>query len=133
MGRLGSDPEIRTLESGTSVANVNLATSESYTDKNGNKQEVTEWHRLEFWDPQAKIVHQYCKKGDLIFVEGKIKTDTWTDKEGQQRKTQKIRVITLQLMPKGLHAGTSAPKEPEPADMPKPSPVSDTVEDDLPF
>jgi single-strand DNA-binding protein len=132
MGRLGSDPEVRTLESGTLVANVSLATSESYTDKSGNKQEITEWHRLEFWDPLSKIVQQYCKKGDLLFVEGKIKTDNWTDKDGQQRKTQKIRVQALQLMPK---SSGSVPKESDPVDMPKSSstPVSEPVEDDLPF
>ncbi len=133
MGRLGSDPEIRTLESGATVATVNLATSETYTDKNGEKQEVTEWHRLEFWDPQSKLVQKYCKKGDLLFVEGKIKTDSWTDKDGQQRKTTKIRVLSMQFMPKSSNSKDPVPEPTESIPSINQTPSPSTEDDDLPF
>ena len=77
IGRLGKDPEVKTFENGTKVAKVTLATSEKYKDKTGNLVENTEWHNLEIWGDLAKIAEQYLRKGKLIYVEGKIKTDSW--------------------------------------------------------
>jgi single-strand DNA-binding protein len=98
VGNLGKDPEVRHLESGSSVANVTLATTESYKDKNGNRVDNTEWHDLEMWDGLAKIAEQYLNKGSSIFVEGKIKTDTWQDEQGNNRKRTKIRVLSMTML-----------------------------------
>ena len=75
LGRLGSDPEVRTLPSGGKVVTFSIATSENYTNKEGVKVEQTEWHRIELWDNQANVAEQYLKKGDLAYIEGKIRTE----------------------------------------------------------
>ena len=98
VGRLGNDPEVKHLEGDNVVANVSLATSESYKDKTGAKVEQTEWHSLEFWGTQAKIAEQYLQKGSQIYVEGKIKTETWEDKDGNKRYKTKIRVNSLTML-----------------------------------
>jgi single-strand DNA-binding protein len=98
IGNLGSDPEVRYLEQDRVVANVSLATSESYTDKQGNKVTQTEWHKLELWDQLAKIAEKYLTKGKQVYVEGKIKTDQWTDKDGNNKTTVRIRVNQLQML-----------------------------------
>ncbi|MCB9262734.1 MAG: single-stranded DNA-binding protein [Flavobacteriales bacterium] len=98
IGHLGSDPEVRHLDGGRTVANFNIATNESYVDKQGNKIEQTEWHRLELWDSLAKVAEKYLTKGRQIYVEGKLKTDKWTDKEGIERNTTRIRVLTFQML-----------------------------------
>ena len=77
VGNLGSDPELGTTNSGTPVVNLNLATNEKWTDKQGEKQEATEWHRLVFWARHAAIVPQYCGKGSKLFVEGSLQTRSW--------------------------------------------------------
>jgi len=98
VGNLGKDPEVRHLESGSVVANFTLATSETYKDKSGNRVEQTEWHDIELWDGLAKIAEQYLKKGRTVYVEGKIKTDSWQDEQGNNRKRIKIRGINLTLL-----------------------------------
>lgn len=98
IGNLGKDPEVRYLESGSVVTNVTLATTESYKDKNGNRVDNTEWHDLEMWDGLAKIAEQYLKKGSSIYVEGKIKADTWQDEQGNNRKRMKIRVLNMTML-----------------------------------
>lgn len=97
IGNLGSDPEVRHLSSGSSVANFNIATSESFT-KNGEKITQTEWHRIELWDGLAKIAEQYLKKGNSVYIEGKLKTETWQDKDGVSRTTTKIRGTNMTLI-----------------------------------
>ncbi|HYG37398.1 MAG TPA: single-stranded DNA-binding protein [Cytophagales bacterium] len=97
IGNLGSDPEVRHLSNGSSVANFNIATSESYT-KNGEKITQTEWHRIELWDGLAKIAEQYLKKGNSVYIEGKLKTETWQDKDGVSRTTTKIRGLNMTLV-----------------------------------
>ncbi len=104
LGRTGQKPEVRRLESGSVVAKLNLATTETYKDKNGNRIDNTEWHDVEIWDGLAKVVEQYVKKGDMIYIEGKIKTDKWEDKEGNPRKTVKIRAINMTMLSKGNSA-----------------------------
>ncbi|MGF1639048.1 MAG: single-stranded DNA-binding protein [Cyclobacteriaceae bacterium] len=105
IGNLGADPEIRNLPSGTSVANFNIATSESYT-KDGQKITQTEWHRIELWDGLARIAEQYLRKGSQVYIEGKLRTDSWTDKEGQNRSTIKIRGINMTLLGKPSDASS---------------------------
>jgi single-strand DNA-binding protein len=97
LGRLGKDPVVRRLDNGRVVANVTLATNDHYT-KDGQRLESTEWHNLEMWDKQAETAEKYLKKGSLLYVEGKIRTDRYTDAEGQERQTRKIRVNNFQMM-----------------------------------
>ena len=97
LGRLGKDPVIRRLENGRVVANITLATNDYYT-KDGQRMESTEWHNLEMWDKQAETAEKYMKKGNLLYVEGKIRTDRYIDAEGQERQTRKIRVNNFQMM-----------------------------------
>lgn len=98
IGNVGGDPEIRTLPSGSKVANFSLATSESYTDRNGQKQTQTEWHRIEIWDGLAGIIEQYVRKGDPLFVEGKIRNEKWTDQNGVEKSGVKIRGLSMQML-----------------------------------
>jgi len=86
VGRLGKDPEVRSTPSGTTVAKFSLATDERFTDKNGEKQERTEWHNIVAWGKLGEICGQYLKKGKLIYIDGSIRTDSWDDKESGQKK-----------------------------------------------
>ena len=86
VGRLGKDPELRSIPSGTSVAKFSLATDERFTDKSGEKQERTEWHNIVVWGKLAEICGQYLRKGKLVYIEGSIRTDSWDDKESGQKK-----------------------------------------------
>lgn len=97
VGNVGQDPEVKTFEGGE-VARITLATSETWKDKQGQKQEKTEWHELELWGGLAKVAGDYVKKGDKLYIEGSIKTDKWTDKEGNERKTTKIRVNKMTML-----------------------------------
>ena len=90
VGRLGRDPETRYTGGGQAVANFSVATDESYKDKNGEKQKRTEWHKIVVWGKQAEIAQQYLKKGSLIFIEGRIQSREWQDKEGQKRTSFEI-------------------------------------------
>jgi single-strand DNA-binding protein len=85
LGRLGKDPEVRQLEGNRKVAKFPLATSETYKDKTGQKVENTEWHSVEFWGPVVDVLERYVKKGDMLYVEGKIRTRSYEDKEGVKR------------------------------------------------
>jgi single-strand DNA-binding protein len=140
LGHLGADPEVKYLEGEKVVANLSLATSEAYQDRNGNRVEQTEWHDLELWDQQAKIAEKYLKKGSQIYVEGKIKSDKWTDEQGQNRKKMKIRVLSFTMVggkPEGMAAPTPTPgmsAMPSSAPAPTAPMVSlDEGDDDLPF
>lgn len=84
LGNLGNDPEVRTLESNNKVATFSLATSETYKDKQGNKQTATEWHNVEIWGKLADVVEKYLKKGSQVYLEGKIKYKSW-EKDGQKK------------------------------------------------
>jgi single-strand DNA-binding protein len=99
IGNLGADPEIRYANNGNAIANVNIATSESWKDKNtGEMVEKTEWHRVVFFRRLAEIVGEYLKKGSKIYVEGKLQTRKWQDKEGQDRWTTEIVVSDMQML-----------------------------------
>src|ERR1044071_8597760 len=99
VGRLGKDPEIRSTAGGTSVAKFSLATDDRYTDRNGEKQERTEWHNIVAWAKLAEICGQYLKKGQLVYIEGSIRTDSWDDKEsGQKRYRTEIVPQTMRML-----------------------------------
>lgn len=98
MGRLGADPELKTLSSGQAVANFNLATSENWVDREGQKQERTEWHRIVVWGKLAEICRQYLSKGRQVFVEGKLQTRSWEDQQGQKRYTTEIVASNIQFI-----------------------------------
>jgi len=107
IGRLGNNPEIRYTNTGTAVANFNLATSESWNDKTGQKQERTEWHRVVVWGKLAELCEKYLAKGRQCFVEGRLQTRSWDDKDGNKRYTTEIVANTVQFL--GTAAGASAP------------------------
>lgn len=97
LGNIGKDPEVRETKSGN-IANLTLATSEKYTDKNGQKQENTEWHNLVVYGKLADVVSKYVKKGDKLYVEGSITTRKWEDKEGNTRYTTEVKVRDLTML-----------------------------------
>ncbi len=109
VGHLGKDPDVKYLDQNRAVANLTLATNERYTDRNGNKVEQTEWHNLEMWDGLAKVAEKYLKKGSLVYVEGKIKTEEW-ERDGIKRYTTRIRVNTLNMLDKA--SGSTPPQTP---------------------
>ena len=98
LGNLGADPETRYLPSGEAVANIRIATTDTWKDKSGAKQEHTEWHRISFFGRQAEIAGEYLKKGSPVYVEGRIRTRKWQDKEGQDRYTTEIVGDRMQLL-----------------------------------
>lgn len=108
VGNLGRDPEVRYSPNGQAVANVTIATSESWKDKNtGEKQERTEWHRIVFWGKLAEIAGEYLKKGSQIYVEGRMQTRKWTDKEGHEKYTTEVVANEMQML--GSRQGQGAP------------------------
>lgn len=133
LGNLGRDPEMRYMPDGTAVATLSIATSETYKDREGNKQERTEWHKVSLWGKTAEIAGEYLRKGSQAFIEGHIRTRKWTDKEGQERYTTEIAGDRLQLIGgrrDGAEGGGSAPQHGGGA---SPAPVDDLEDDDIPF
>lgn len=99
VGNLGRDPETRYMPNGEAVTNVAVATTESWKDKNsGDKKEITEWHRITFYRKLAEIAGQYLKKGSAVYVEGRLQTRKWTDKDGVERYTTEIIADTMQML-----------------------------------
>lgn len=136
IGRLGQDPELKYTQAGAAVVNVSIATDTAWKDKDGNAQNKTEWHRLVFWRKQAENLSQYMKKGDRIYVEGKLMTRSWDDKEsGQKRYTTEVQVDNLQfLTTKAEREGAASAPVPEPPEPPADSPETNADQsDDLPF
>jgi len=148
IGNLGSDPEVRYLESGSAVAKFNIATTESYTNKSGERVDNTEWHRIELWEGLAKVAEKYLKKGNQVYIEGRIRTDSWTDKEGQQKTGVTIRANSMTLLggpgspasggesSGGYAAQSSAPRAQQSqrsSDPIPPSLAAGNDDDDLPF
>ncbi len=139
IGNLGKDPEVRYMPNGNAVANVTLATSESWKDKNtGETQEHTEWHRVVFFRRLGEIVGEYCKKGSKIYIEGKLKTRKWQDKNGQDRYTTEIVADQMQMLD-SRGGGTASFDNNRPAQnsapsssAPAPAPDAD-FDDDIPF
>ncbi|MBK7663269.1 MAG: single-stranded DNA-binding protein [Sterolibacteriaceae bacterium] len=144
VGNLGADPETRYLPSGDAVTNVRLATTESWKDKtSGEKKELTEWHRVVFFRRLAEIAGQYLKKGSPVYVEGRIRTRKWTDKEGQERYTTEIEATEMQLLGSRQGMGEAPPREHDegspvaPARKPAAPAASSSgfgdMDDDIPF
>jgi single-strand DNA-binding protein len=142
LGRIGQDPEVRSLPNGAKVANFSIATSDNYTNKEGVRVEQTEWHRIELWDNLANIAEQYVRKGEQLYVEGRIRTEEYTDKDGIARKAVKIRGTAMTLVsskPVGGDNSEAAPQaapRPAPAPAPSPAPEFDAPaegDDNLPF
>lgn len=100
IGRLGKDPEIKTFDNGNSIANFSLATNETYKDRNGEKQDRTDWHNIQVGIPGlVKLVQQYFKKGDVMYLEGKLRTREY-EKEGQKRYVTEVQAETIRFLPK---------------------------------
>src|SRR4051812_3649523 len=106
VGRLGQNPEVRYTPSGAAVANFSLATNENWTDKSGQKQERTEWHRIVVWGKLAELCNQYLSKGRQAYIEGRLQTREWTDKDGNKKYTTEVQAQTVQFL--GGAAGASA-------------------------
>ena len=98
VGRLGRDPETRYTGGGSAVANFSVATDETYKDRNGERQKRTEWHKIVVWGKQAEIAQQYLKKGSLVFIEGRIQSREWQDKEGQKRTSFEIVATNFRML-----------------------------------
>ena len=159
VGRLGNDPEIRTMPNGEAVANISVATSETWTDKNtGERRETTEWHHIVFYRRQAEVVGEYLRKGSQVYVEGRLKTRKWQDQNGQDRYTTEIQGDVMQMLDSRNagnqggdygYAPQSAPQQysqqpsyqsqptprqaTKPASAPQPEPALDSFDDDIPF
>jgi single-strand DNA-binding protein len=161
IGNLGKDPEVRYMPSGSAICNANIATTRAWKNKeSGDKTEETEWHRVVFFDRQAEVAGEYLKKGSSVYVEGRLKTRKWTDKEGVERYTTEIVAEVMQLLGSrqgmgggagsddeagaGGHSERSAPQQrsapasrPAAQAAPKPAPKSatgfDNMDDDIPF
>lgn len=148
IGRLGKDPETRYMTSGEAVTNATLATSENWKDKSGEKQEKTEWHNLVFYRRLAEVAGEYLRKGSQVYIEGKIQTRKWQDKEGKDKYTTEIIVNEMQMLggkPEGggnfeTAENQSAPARSAPAAKPaaRPAPAPskgafDNFDDDIPF
>lgn len=146
VGRLGKDPETRYMTNGEAVTNATLATSENWKDKAGEKQEKTEWHNLVFYRRLAEVAGEYLKKGSQVYIEGKIQTRKWQDKEtGKDRYTTEIIVNEMQMLGSKSGAGSfevvenqSAPAaRSAPASKPAAAPAAkgnfDNFDDDIPF
>ena len=129
VGNLGRDPEVRYTKGGVPAATFTVATSEDWKDKDsGQKQERTEWHRIIAWRGLADICGKYLRKGSQVYIEGKIQTRQWQDKDGVQRYTTEIVVQNMQML--GARRDESAPAPAMPTDVPEPS---NLPEDDIPF
>jgi single-strand DNA-binding protein len=142
IGRLGKDPEMRYTPDGSAVANFSLATSEFWTDKNGTRQERTEWHNIVAWTKLADLAKRYLAKGRQVYIEGRIRTREYDDKDGNKRRITEIianQMVLLGSRPEGLEAGGpptaqrgAPPTEPG---FSSPSGISDVeiTDDDIPF
>ncbi len=149
IGNLGKDPEMRYMPSGEAIANFSVATSENWTDKtSGDKKEATEWHRVVFFGRTAEVIGQYVKKGSKIYVEGRLQTRKWQDKEGQDRYTTEVRGDVMRMLDR--RGETSGPMDDAPAESRRPAAAKpqaaqgagsrapatsgfDDMDDDIPF
>jgi len=145
IGNLGRDPETRYMPDGGAVTNVSIATTESWKDKNGEKQEKTEWHRVAFFGKLAEIAGEYLKKGSQVYVEGRLQTRKWQDKDGQDKYTTEIVADRMQMLGSrqgmggeregggGEREGASRPAAAKPAAGKPAGSKFDDFEDDIPF
>ncbi len=132
VGHLGRDPELRYTPSGAAVANFTLATNEAWTDKSGEKQERTEWHRIVVWGKQAEIAGEYLTKGKQVFVEGSLQTREWNDRDGNKKQTTEIRAQRVIMLGRAEGRGAVAGRSDE-IDVEESAPQAQPGEDDVPF
>jgi single-strand binding protein len=133
VGHLGNEPEMRTMPNGEAVANIGVATSESWNDKNtGERREVTEWHRIVLYRRLAEIAGQYLHKGSQVYVEGRLRTRKWQDQNGQDRYTTEIQGDNLQMLGGGQSYSATQTQSPAKSVTP-PQPPQDSFDDDIPF
>lgn len=153
VGNLGRDPEMRYMPSGDAVASFSIATTDNWKDKNGQKQERTEWHRISMFGKQAEIAGEYLKKGSSVYIEGRLQTRKWQDKEGNERQTTEVVADRMQMlggrsggntyevMDDDFNQDAPAPRQSASASAPKQAPAQkpaggssfDDFEDDIPF
>jgi len=132
IGNLGKDPEIRTVPAGSKVANFNIATTEKYTDKQGQKVEKTEWHRVVMWRGLAEIAEKYLKKGHTVYIEGKLTTRSWDDPNGQKKYTTEIVGDQMQMLG-GKSSEGDGHSQSNASKLYNESQAPQAPEDDLPF
>jgi len=141
IGNLGADPEVRTLTSGAKVARIRIATSESYTNREGERVTNTEWHSVNLWRGLADIVERYLKTGNTVYIEGKLRTRSYDDKEGVTRYVTEIEADNMTMLG-GRNDGGQGQSQPKPQSQSQPKPQSspapadggtDSDDDDLPF
>ncbi len=126
LGNLGSDVNVRHLPDGRPVANVNVATTETWRDQDGNRHKHTEWHRLNFFGRQAEIASEYMHKGSKVFVEGQLRTRTWEDAKGNERQTTEVRVLNFEMLSSRRDGESPAPyPDAKPAESPKAAPAKE--------
>jgi single-strand DNA-binding protein len=144
IGNLGRDPETRYMSNGEAVTNITLATTDTWKDKNGEKQEKTEWHRVTFYRKLAEIAGEYLKKGRQVYVEGRLETRKWTDKTGNERYTTEVIASDMKMLGSRSGSGSFESNEPAASSSTSGSPVKqpdsvkrgsgfDDMEDDIPF
>jgi len=145
IGNLGADPETRYMQDGTCVCNIRIATTERFKDRNGERQERTEWHRVVLWGKLGEIANQYLRKGSQVYIEGKIETRKWTDRDGNDRYSTDIRANEMKMLggrgegaprSSGASAAPAANSRPQQNDDPfADSPAFNNVpaDDDIPF
>ena len=141
VGRLGRDPETRYTSGGQAVCNFSLATDESFRDKNGERQKRTEWHKIVLWTKLAEIAQQYLKKGALVYIEGRIQSRQWDDRDGQKRTSFEIVGNVMRMLggrgesAAAASAGAGAEAEPSApsATAHEEAPAPDITDEDIPF
>ncbi len=145
VGNMGNDPEVRYTPAGAAVTTISLATTENWKDKEGNKQEKTEWHRVVFFSRLAEIAGEYLKKGSQVYIEGKLRTNKWQDKNGQDRYTTEILANEMQMLggrggdsgQGGFSSGGGMPSAPKANNQQQnnnnPAPNFDDFDDEIPF
>jgi single-strand DNA-binding protein len=145
VGNLGNDPDMRYTAGGAAVANISIATAESWKDKNtGEQQERTEWHRVVFFGRLAEIVGEYLRKGSQVYVEGRLQTRKWTNKEGHDQYTTEIVANEMQMLGSRSAGSSNYDSAPQPQQNSAPAPQSqaapassstsaDDFDDDIPF
>ena len=145
VGNLGSDPTLRYTPSGTAVCNFNIATSERFTNKDGEKETRTEWHRVVAWTRLAEICNEYLKKGKQVYIEGRLQTRSWEDQSGVKKYTTEVVAANMVMLGRAGDTPMDVSSQDQPADQgvaPAPAPVNEGVapapaqagdDDDLPF
>jgi len=131
IGNLGADPEIRYTPNGTPVANLRMATSESWKGKTGQKEERTEWHRVVLWSKLAELAGQYLSKGRQVYIEGRLQTRSWDDKEGNKRYSTEVVATNMQFL--GGPGERKGEFKEIPEELPPPPENLGSSEEDIPF